>query len=56
MTSRVSRHMNTFGRMTSRRFTVSAMNSAAGRAACAMSLPTTDGIGSSSGSPFHVLE
>ena len=56
MTSRVSRHMNTLGRMTSRRFTVSATNSAAGRAPCAMSLPTADGIGSNSGCPSHVLE
>ena len=56
MTSRLIRQRNTFGRTTSFRFTVSATNSAAGRAPCVMSLPIADGMGRISVCPFHVVE
>ena len=45
MTSRLSRHRNTFGRTMILRFTVSATTIASGRDPCVMSLPTVFGIG-----------
>ena len=54
ISSRVSRPRNTFGRMSIRRFALHATSTAAGRAPCVMILPTADGIGTISGSMFHV--
>ena len=54
MRSRVSRQRNTFGRMSIRRFALHATSSPAGSEPCVMSLPTIDGIGTISGSPFQV--
>ncbi len=54
MTSRLTRHRNTFGRTRIRRFTLNATSSAAGSAPCVISLPTVEGIGKARGSPVHV--
>ena len=55
MKNRLTRQRNTLGRITSRRFTLTASSSATGRAPWVSSLPAVDGIGMSSDWPLQVF-